>query len=67
MAKFLLDACVPHWLRIDLAEFEVETAQLASLDHLPDTDLLATIEGRYDVLVTLDRNDSYFRGTPSNA
>jgi hypothetical protein len=40
MAKILLDACVPHWLRRELAEFEVETAHFANLNDLSDTDLL---------------------------
>jgi predicted nuclease of predicted toxin-antitoxin system len=56
MVKVLLDACVPLRLRKRLTEFDVETAQHANLDKLPDGDLLMAIEGRYDVLVTRDRN-----------
>ncbi len=59
MVKVLLDACVPHWLRRELTEFEVETAHFAGLDHLSDTELLDIVEDRYDVLVTLDRNLTY--------
>jgi predicted nuclease of predicted toxin-antitoxin system len=59
MVRVLLDACVPHWLRRELTEFAVETAHFAGLDHLSDTDLLDAIEGRYAVLVTLDRNLTY--------
>ncbi len=59
MAKVLLDACVPQWLRRDLAEFTVETARFAGVDQISDTELLAAIEGRFDVLVTLDRNMTY--------
>ena len=56
MVKVLLDACVPHRLRHRLTEFEVETAQHANLDQISDGDLLAAIDGRFDVLVTRDRN-----------
>lgn len=59
MVRVLLDACVPHWLRNDLAEFEVETSHYAGLDKVTNGVLLAQIEGRYDVLVTLDRNMTY--------
>jgi hypothetical protein len=56
VVKVLLDACVPHWLRNELTGYEVETARFAGLDDLSDTDLLAAIESRFNVLVTLDRN-----------
>ena len=54
--RILLDACAPHYLRHHLAEFDVETAQYAGLDLLPDHALLAAIRGRYDMLITRDRN-----------
>jgi len=41
----LLDACVPQWLRGELADFDVTTAWYADLDQLPDGELLAAIEG----------------------
>jgi predicted nuclease of predicted toxin-antitoxin system len=56
MVKVLLDACVPHRLRRGLTEFDVETAQGAGLDRIPDAEMLAAIDGQYDVLVTRDRN-----------
>lgn len=59
MVKVLLDACVPRRLRHGLSEFDIETAHHAGLDQLPDGALLAAVEGRYDVLVTRDRNFSY--------
>jgi hypothetical protein len=59
MVRVLLDACVPHWLRRELTELDVETAHFAGLDQLSDTALLDAIEGRYDALVTLDRNLTY--------
>jgi hypothetical protein len=59
MKRVLLDACVPHWVRHRLGVFETSTAQFAKLDHLSNGDLLAAINGRFDVLVTLDRNMTY--------
>ena len=59
MIRVLLDACLPHWLRKDLPGLDVETARYAGLDHLSDTELLTVIDGRFDVLVTLDRNLTY--------
>jgi predicted nuclease of predicted toxin-antitoxin system len=55
----LLDACVPQWLRAELVGFDVTTAWYAGLDQLSDSELLAAIEGRFDILVTLDRNLVY--------
>ncbi len=59
MRAILLDACVPQWLRNEFGAAAVTTAHYAGLDQLSDTDLLDAIEGRFDVLVTLDRNLSY--------
>ena len=59
MVRVLLDACVPHRLRRGLSELDVETAQGANLDRVPDVALLAAIDGTYDVLVTRDRNLSF--------
>jgi predicted nuclease of predicted toxin-antitoxin system len=56
MARVLLDACVPRWLRTELRGVDVTTARHVGLDERPDSELLAAIEGRYDVLVTLDGN-----------
>ena len=56
MVKILLDACVPRRLLRDMREFDVDTAQQTGLDQIPDGALLDAIEGRYDVLVTRDRN-----------
>ena len=47
--RVLLDACVPQWFHRELTEFEVETAQFARLDKIPDSQLLDAIEGRFDV------------------
>jgi predicted nuclease of predicted toxin-antitoxin system len=59
MPKVLLDACVPQWLRTALGDADVTTARFAGLDQLSDSELLVAIEGRFDVLVTLDRNLTY--------
>lgn len=56
MVNVPLDACVPHRLRRGLTEFDVKTAHRAGLDQLADGALLDAIEGRFDVLVTRDRN-----------
>ena len=55
----LLDACVPQWLRTELGDLDVTTAWYAGLDRLSDSQLLEAIEGRFDILVTLDRNLMY--------
>lgn len=59
MTKVLLDACIPQWLRRELGDVDVTTARYAGLDELSDGRLLAAIERRYDVLVTLDSNIPY--------
>ena len=59
MTKVLLDGCVPQWLRHKLGILDVETARFAGLDQLPDGELLNAMVGRFDILVTLDRNLSY--------
>jgi hypothetical protein len=48
MAKVLLDACVPQWLRVELGGNDVTTARYAGFDELSDSELLAAVEGRYD-------------------
>ena len=63
--RVLLDACVPQWLRRELTEFDVETAQFAKLDQLPDTQLLDAIEGRFDAVITLDTSLQYQNNIPS--
>ncbi len=57
--KVLLDACVPQWLRQEVTNADVVTAGYAGLANLSDRALLSAIDGRFDVLVTLDRSLSY--------
>lgn len=59
MPRVLLDACVPHSLRKHLAGVDAETTHFAGLDHLTNSALLDAMEGRFDMLVTLDRNLTY--------
>lgn len=59
MVRVLLDACVAQWLKRELRNLDVTTARYAGLDELSDTMLLAAIEGRYEILVTLDNNLPY--------
>ena len=60
MRKVLLDACVPRLLLKELrADFAVDRAQDVGLDTIPDDQLLDACCGRYDVLVTRDRNLVY--------
>jgi predicted nuclease of predicted toxin-antitoxin system len=56
MVAVVLDACVPQWLRTELGDADVVTAHYARLDELSDDQLRTAIEGKYDVLVTLDSN-----------
>jgi hypothetical protein len=39
MAKILLDACVPQWLRFELGGNDVTTARYAGLEELSDSQL----------------------------
>jgi hypothetical protein len=54
--RVLLDECLPHDLRHDLAMFDVQTADHAGLAGLKNGALLTTINGRFDVFVTVDGN-----------
>jgi hypothetical protein len=52
--RVLLDECLPHDLRHALAGFWVETADYAQVAGLTNGRLLDAIQGRFDVLVTVD-------------
>ena len=56
LVRILLDNFIPARLRFDIVGHEVQSAVFADLAHLDDGDLLDAIEGRFDVLVTIDRN-----------
>lgn len=54
--KLLLDECVVHDLKRDLAVHEVATVVEAGLGGLENGELLRTASGRFDVLITVDKN-----------
>jgi predicted nuclease of predicted toxin-antitoxin system len=57
--KLLLDECVVHDLKQDLAEHEVATATEAGFGGLTNGELLRAASTDYDVLITVDRNLPY--------
>src|SRR6185436_6087350 len=54
--EMLLDECVVRDLKKDLAEHEVSTVVEAGFGGLENGQLLRAAAGRYDVLITVDRN-----------
>lgn len=57
--KLLLDECVTHSLRRDLAGHEVHTVAEAGLKGLENGELLKAAAGVYEVLITVDQNIPY--------
>lgn len=57
--KLLLDECVTHSLRHDLAGHQVNTVEDAGLKGLENGELLKAAAGVYEVLVTVDQNIPY--------
>lgn len=57
--RVLLDACVPESLRHHLPGIAVETARFAGLQGLLDSRLLDALEGRFNVLITVDAGFRY--------
>jgi hypothetical protein len=54
--RVLLDECVTQYLKRDFAGHEVHTVEEAGCKGLKNGQLLQAASGRYDVLVTVDRN-----------
>lgn len=54
--KVLLDECVPKRLRREFAEHQVSTVDEAGFKSLKNGDLLRAASGRFEVLITVDRN-----------
>jgi predicted nuclease of predicted toxin-antitoxin system len=57
--KLLLDECVTRRLKREFANHEVHTVDEAGLKGLENGDLLKAAAGKYEVLVTVDRNLPY--------
>ncbi len=54
--RVLLDGCVPRRLRSELPEHEVRTVSEMGWADLDDGPLLDAMSGRFDALVTVDKN-----------
>ena len=54
--KLLLDECVTRRLKREFANHEVHTVDEAGFKGLENGDLLKAASGKYEVLVTVDRN-----------
>lgn len=57
--KVILDENLPVPLRHHLAEFEVVTVQYQGWSGIQNGELVALIDGRFDVLLTADQNLRY--------
>jgi len=57
--KVLLDECVTHYLKRDFAGHDVFTVEEAGFKGLKNGRLLQAASGKYDVLITVDRNLQY--------
>jgi len=57
--KLLLDECVTRYLKPDLIGHDVFTAAEAGFKGLKNGELLRSAAGRFDVLITVDRNLQY--------
>jgi hypothetical protein len=54
--KILLDECTPRVLKKRLAGFSVQTVQDVGWQGIKNGELLRRIGGRFDVLITTDKN-----------
>jgi predicted nuclease of predicted toxin-antitoxin system len=54
--KLLLDECIPRRLKQDFMGCRVFTVEDAGLKGLKNGELLQAASGKYDVLVTVDKN-----------
>jgi hypothetical protein len=57
--KVLLDECCPRPIKKHLHEFEVATIEMAGLKGLQNGALLLAADGKFDVLITADKNLRY--------
>jgi len=54
--KILLDECTPRIVKKRLPEIEISTVQEMGWEGLKNGDLLSAMEGKFDVLITTDKN-----------
>ena len=57
--RVLLDECLPRRLKADLIDHEVRTVQKEGWAGLKNGDLLRVAAGRFEVLLTVDRNIAF--------
>jgi hypothetical protein len=57
--RVLLDECCPRPVQRHLAEFEVQTVEVAGFKGLSNGNLLLAAEGKFEVLITADKNLRY--------
>lgn len=59
MKKIILDENLPVPLRLRLQEFDVVTIQYLGWSGIQNGDLIAKIDGHFDILITGDKNLRY--------
>lgn len=57
--RVLLDECTPRPLRKALVGHDVSTVEMANLKGVENGDLIQAAEGRFDALITADKNLRY--------
>ena len=57
--KVLLDECSPAPLKRELKNVDVYTVEEAGMKGLSNGDLIAAAEGKFDVIITADKNLRY--------
>jgi len=65
--KLLLDECTPKRLRLDFPGHAVYTVEEAGLKGLKNGALLRIASGKFDVLITVDRNIPFQQHLPNLA
>jgi predicted nuclease of predicted toxin-antitoxin system len=59
MKTVLLDECIPEKFQLNLAPYSCTTVRKAGLAGKKNGELLALADGRFDVLVTVDKSVRY--------
>ncbi len=63
MKRVLLDECLPAQLKRDLVDHQVKTVRNQGWSGIKNGELLALMEFRFDVFLTVDRNLEYQHNT----